>query len=274
MTTETTTPTPWRVDEPAGRAGLRQAVRAEWTKFWSVRSTPWSLFALIVATIGLGVLSTHALRGQPVPVPDPIRRIFVGFNLGQFAIGVLGVLFISAEYGTGQIRSTLTAMPRRPAVVAAKAIVMGFVGLVVGEILAFATFAVGDSMLAGTASHVAFGAPGVLRVLIESGVYIALLGLIGLGIGTLLHNSAGSIATLAGAVLILTLLVQAMPTAIIDAVSRYLPANIGATVFAISTPGRLQNVPTFSPLTGLIVLAVYAVVLLSAGCYQMIRRDT
>ena len=262
------------VDEPPGRAGLRQAIPAEWTKFWSVRSTAWSLFALIVATIGLGVLSTHALRSEPVLVPDPMRRIFVGFNLGQFAIGVLGVLFISAEYGTGQIRSTLSAMPRRPVVVAAKAIVMGAVGLVVGEILAFVTFFVGDAMLAGSPSHVAFSSPGVLRVLIESGLYLALLGLIGLGIATVLHNSAGSIATLAGAVLILTLLVSAMPKAVIDAVSRYLPANIGSTVFALRAPGRFQGIAVFSPTVGLAVLALYALCLLSAGCYLMIRRDT
>ncbi len=263
----------WTIDEPAGRAGLPQAVAAEWTKFWSVRSTPWSLVALMLTTIGLGILSTHALSTGPA-VPDPMRRIFVGFNLGQFAIGVLGVLFISAEYGTGQIRSTLSVMPRRSVVVAAKAIVMGGVGLVVGEVLSFVTFFVGDAVLSGSSSHIAFATPGVLRVLIESGVYLALLGLIGLGIATILHNSAGSIATFAGLVLVLTLLVSAMPTFIINAISRYLPANIGSTVFAISTPLRLSSVPVFSPLTGLVVLAVYAAVLLGAGSYLMTRRDT
>lgn len=263
----------WTIDEPSGRAGLRQAVSAEWTKFWSVRSTSWSLIALLLATIGLGILSTHALSTGPATI-DPIRRIFVGFNLGQFAIGVLGVLFISAEYGTGQIRSTLSVMPRRSVVVGAKAIVMGGVGLVVGEVLSFVTFFVGDAVLSGSASHVAFGAPGVLRVLIESGLYLALLGLIGLGIATILHNSAGSIATFAGAVLVLTLLVSAMPTFIIHAVSRFLPANIGQTVFALSAPPRFATIPVFSPLTGLIVLAVYAVVLLAAGSFLMSRRDT
>lgn len=261
------------IDEPNDRAGLRQAVAGEWTKFWSVRSTSWSLIALIVATIGLGILSTHALSSGPATL-DPIRRIFVGFNLGQFAIGVLGVLVISAEYGTGQIRSTLSVMPRRSVVVAAKAIVMGGVGLVVGEILSFLTFFVGDAVLSGSPSHVAFSSPGVLRVLIESGVYLALLGLIGLGIATVLHNSAGSIAAFAGAVLVLTLLVSAMPTFIIHAVSRFLPANIGATVFALSPPPRFASVPVFSPLTGLIVLAVYAALLLGAGSVLMSRRDT
>ena len=274
MSSDTSTEMSFTFEQPVGRAGLSQAVRGEWTKFWSVRSTFWSLVGLIVTTIGLAILSTHALRSQPGIVLDPIRRIFVGFNLGQFAIGVLGVLFISAEYGTGQIRSTLSVMPRRPVVVTAKAIVMGGVGLVVGEILSFLTFFVGDAMLAGSVSHVAFGAPGVLRVLIESGIYIALLGLIGLGIATLLRNSAGSIATFAGAILVLTLIIGAMPQFIVNAVSRYLPANIGSSVFTLVTPGRLHNVPIFSPLVGLLVLALYALALLTAGCAMMIRRDT
>ena len=272
----TTPPTEavFSVDAPSGRAGLRHAVRAEWTKFWSVRSTPWRLFALVVATIGLGVLSTHALLTQPGFTTDPIRRILVGFNLSQFAIGVLGVLFLSAEYGTGQIRSTLSSMPRRPGVVGAKAIVMGGVGLVVGEILAFVAFFIGSSMLSGSPSQVSIGDPGVVRVLVESGIYIALLGLIGLGIASILRNSAGSIATFAGALLILTLIISAMPTFIVNAVSRYLPLNIGATVFSIGPPPRLQGTPVFSPLVGLIILAAYALVLLSGGCLLMIRRDS
>jgi hypothetical protein len=70
------------------------------------------------------------------------------------------------------------------------------------------------------------------------------------------------------------LIIGALPTAIIHAVSRYLPANIGATVFSVSTPGRLQGTPVFSPLVGLLILALYALLLLSSGCYLMIRRDT
>ena len=113
-----------------------------------------------------------------------------------------------------------------------------------------------------------------MRVLVESGIYLALMGLIGLGLATILRNTAGSIATFAGLVLILTLLLSAMPASIINAVSRYLPANIGATVFAVSTPGRLQGTPVFSSQVGLVILALYALVLLCGGCILMIRRDT
>ncbi len=274
MTTTPSTSIIFAKELPAGRAGLRHAIPAEWTKFWSVRSTPWSLFALVVATLGLGALSTNALHGQQFATLDPTRRVLVGFNLGQFAIGVLGVLFISAEYGTGQIRSTLAALPRRPVVLGAKAIVMGGVALVVGEILSFVTFYMGHAILAGTASHVSLSDPGVMRVLIESGIYMSLMGLIGLGIASIIRNSAGSIATFAGLILILTLILGAMPQAIQNAVSRYLPANIGATVFSVITPGRLQGTPVFSSQAGLVILAVYALLLLSAGCFFMIRRDS
>lgn len=262
------------ISEPEGRAGLRQSVRSEWTKFWSVRSTAWSLFALVVVTLGLGALSTNAMASQRFAEFDPVRRILIGFNFGQFAIGVLGVLFISAEFGTGQIRSTLAALPRRRVVLGAKAIVLGAVSLVLGEILSFATFLLGDAILSGSTTHVALSDPGIVRVLVESGVYLALMGLIGLGFGAIIRNSAGSIASFAGIVLILTLIIGAMPHAIINAVSRYLPANIGATVFAVSTPGRLSGTPVFSPLVGLCVLALYALILLFAGSYLMTRRDT
>lgn len=257
---------------PHGRAGLRHAIRAEWTKFWSVRSTPWSLVALVVAIIGLGALATNAVHSEVLP--DPTRRMLVGFNLGQFAVGVLGALYLSAEYGTGQIRSTLAAMPRRPVVLAAKAIVLTVVSVGFGEALSFSTFAMGHAMLSGTASEVSMNDPGVLRVLVESGIYLALMGLIGLGLAAIIRNTAGSIAAFAGVILILTLIIGSMPTAIINALSRYLPANIGATVFSVSNPPRLSGVPVFSPFVGLVILAVYAAVFLSVGVYLMSRRDT
>ena len=99
------------VTESASRAGLRCALRGEWTKFWSLRSAGWSVFALALVTYGLCYLSTSALRHQ-THVTDPIMRVLVGFNFGQFVMGVLGVLFLSSEYSTDQIRSTMAAMPR------------------------------------------------------------------------------------------------------------------------------------------------------------------
>jgi hypothetical protein len=55
---------------------------------------------------------------------DAVGDSFTGLAFAQLAFGVLGVLAISAEYGTGMIRTTLTAVPRRPTVFAAKALVV------------------------------------------------------------------------------------------------------------------------------------------------------
>jgi ABC-2 type transport system permease protein len=119
---------------------------AEWTKLWSVRSTTWALVATVVAVIGVGALGTGT--GSPSEIiDDPTRRSLIGIFLGQLIFGVLGVLVMSAEYGTGTIRSTLSAVPRRHVVLAAKILVFGAVAIVVSEILAFGAFAVGQVLL-------------------------------------------------------------------------------------------------------------------------------
>jgi hypothetical protein len=231
------------------------------------------VFALAFITYGLCYLSTSALRGHP-HIADPIMRVLVGFNFGQFVMGVLGVLFVSSEYSTGQIRSTMAAMPRRGIVLAAKAIVVGGVGLVLGEVLSFSTYYLGHFILSGQASEISFSQPGVLRVLIESGIDLAIVGLIGLGIASIVRSSAASLSIFTSIMLVLTVVFFALPGIIVHDVSRYLPANISSTVFASTTPSQLQGTPLFSPLIGLLLLAVYAISLLGVGAWLTIRRDT
>ena len=250
----TTAPDAFVAVQPPGRAGLLQALRGEWTKFWSVRSTAWSLFAFVLLFIGIGALSTHALSTDTFGGEDALRRILVGWFFGQFAVGVLGVMFLSAEYSTGLIRSTLAAMARRPVVVTAKVIVLGAVVLIVSEALVFVTYFIGQLILSGTIHHVALSDPGVLRALVEGGIYLALMSLVGLGLALLLRNTAASIAVFVVAVLIIPLILDAFPTFIVHAVSRYLPLTIGSTIFSATTPERLAGTPIFSPLMGLIIL--------------------
>ena len=254
------------------RAGLRCALRGEWTKFWSLRSAGWSVFALALVTYGLCYLSTNALRGH-AHISDPIMRVLVGFNFGQFVIGVLGVLFLSSEYSTGQIRSTMAAMPRRGIVLAAKAIVLGGVGLVLGEALSFSTYFLGHFILSGQASQITLAQPGVLRALIESGVDLAIVGLIGLGIASIVRSSAASLSIFTSIMLVLTVVLFALPGPIVHLTSRFLPANISSTVFASTTPSQLQGTPLFSPLIGLLLVALYAFVLMGVGSWLMTRRD-
>jgi ABC-2 type transport system permease protein len=260
------------VTESNTRAGLRCALRGEWTKFWSLRSAGWSVFALALVTYGLCYLATSSLRGH-AHITDPIMRVLVGFNFAQFVMGVLGVLIVSSEYSTGQIRSTMAAMPRRGIVLAAKAIVVGGVGLVLGEVLSFSTYFLGHYILLGQASEISLAQPGVLRALIESGIDLAIVGLIGLGIASIVRSSAASLSIFTSVMLVLTVVFFALPGVVVHVVSRYLPANISSTVFATTTPSQLQGTPLFSPLAGLLLLGLYAMILLGVGAWLTSRRD-
>jgi ABC-type transport system involved in multi-copper enzyme maturation permease subunit len=256
----------------------------------------WTLVATGLAVVGLCALSTGTVGGSEI-IDDPTRRSLVGIFLGQLIFGVLGVLVMSAEYGTGTIRSTLSAVPRRPLVLTAKVLVFGAVAIVVSEILAFVAFALGQALLSakhavGTsavAQHLgvkiphnlqavlssgsaSLGQPGVLRAVVGGGLYLALLGLLALGLATIIRHTAGAIATFAGVVLVLPLIVQALPTSISNAVARYLPANIGLVLF--STHGLPDRVgPAFSPWTGFAILVIYTIVILGIGCWVLVRRD-
>lgn len=256
-----------------GRAGLRQAVRSEWTKFWSVRSTPWSLVVMLVAVLGICALATTVGTGAPGDhVADPTRRSLTGLFLAQLAIGVLGVLVMSAEYGTGSIRSTLSGMPRRPVVLGAKIIVLGAVSLVAGQLLSFMAFFLGQALLPVAVGHATLSQPGVARAVVGSGLFLAVLGLFALGLATIIRHTAGAIATYVGILLVLPLIVQALPTSIVHAVTRYLPEAMGLNILSTTT-SPFAGTPVFSPWVGLLILAGYAAALLSVGGWLMVRRD-
>lgn len=286
--------------QTAGRAGLRRAMAAEWTKLWSVRSTMWTLVATVVAVLGLCAISTGTVSASDI-IEDPTRRSLIGIFLGQLIFGVLGVLVMSAEYGTGTIRATLSALPRRPVVLTAKVIVFGAVAVVVSEVLTFSAFAVGQALLSAkhavgsstfatqhaqqlgvkiphgiqgvlSSGSASLGQPGVLRAVIGGGLYLAVLGLLALGLATIIRHTAGAISAFVGVVLVLPLIVQALPMSLSNAVARYLPANIGLVMF--STHGLPDRVgPAFSPWTGFAILVLYTVVILGIGCWVLVRRD-
>jgi len=264
---------------PLGHYGLGGVLRSEWTKLRSVRSTTFSLLATIVLTIGLGVLATWvvAARWSHMGLEDrltfdPVRQSLTGLLFGQLAMGVLGVLVITSEYGTGTIRATLAAVPRRPLVVVAKALVFGAVALVVSEALSFAVFFIGQDILKGSAPHAVLGQPGVLRAVAGAGIYLTVLGLFALGLGTIIRHTAGAISAYVGVLLIIPLILQALPSSIVNTVGRFVPANIGATVTSVSGVGGFEG-HSFSPWVGLAILGAYAAAALLIGCWIMVRRD-
>src|ERR1700677_4730951 len=127
--------------QATGRAGLRGAIASEFTKIRSVRSTYWTLAALLIISIGVGAAITAGSAANFTNNPqnkagfDATQISLVAFfEIGQLIIAVIGALSITAEYSTGMIRTSLTAQPRRGVVYAAKAIVFTSVTLVVSLI--------------------------------------------------------------------------------------------------------------------------------------------
>ena len=256
---------------PDGRYGLAHVVRSEWTKFLALRSSRWMLVGFPLTGVGLGVLIA-ALTGAHWPHAsattranwDPTNNVLAGLVPGYLLIPVLGVLMMTSEYSHGLIPSTLAAVPRRPMVLAAKAVVLAAVAFLLCEAVTFVTFGISQHLM-GSAPHASWGQPGVVRALVLSGAFLALLGLFGLGLGTAVRNSGGAIAAYAGAVLVVPYLLLLVP----GNLWRFGPIVILANSV---TAARVQ--PEFlSPWVGFAVMAVYTALALAAGLAVLRRRD-
>jgi ABC-type transport system involved in multi-copper enzyme maturation permease subunit len=266
-------------DIPRGRYRASGALRSEWTKLRSVRSTTWSLAALVVLSIGIGILATATEASRWANASaldrltyDPTALSLTGLLFGQLAIGVLGILVVSAEYGTGTIRATLAAIPNRPMVLAAKAAVFTTVSVVVGLATSFAAFFIGQALLTGSAPHTTLAAPGVARAVIGGGLYLAVLGLLALGLATIIRHTAGAISAFVGILFVLPLITQALPSSLRDSIGKYLPAEIGGTLTTV-VPGFRSGASAFSPWVGFAILCGYAVVALGVGAWLLQHRD-
>ena len=273
----TTTPTVW---SPAPAAHPRQRsvslLRAEWTKMRTVRSTMWTLVAMTIITVGISMIagSTIASRWNTFSVIqrltfDPTRISLRGLLFSQLIIGVLGVLVMSAEYGTGTIRATLAAVPRRPRVLVAKAAVFFAVAVVAGEVLAFSGFLVGQALLTSPAPHAVLTQPNVLRAVAGGGLVVAVLGLFALGLATIIRHSAGAITAYVGVLLVAPIILQSLPSSIGQPILKFMPFTISDTMTSVIANGN----DAFSPWVGLLVLVGYAVAALVIGGWLLNRRD-
>ncbi len=273
MTTVTLSPT-HRSSAHVGRSHL---LRSEWTKLRTVRSTWWTLIAMAVVTLGVAAIAGatvshnwHTFNVIQRATFDPTGITLKGLLFSQLIVGVLGVLVMSAEYGTGTIRSTLAATPRRGRVLAAKAALVGVLSLVAGEVLSFGAFLLGQGLLLSPAPHALLSQPGVLRAVGGGGVVIGLLGLFALGIAAIIRHSAGAITTYVGLLLVVPIILQTLPSSFSQPILKFMPFHISDVMTSVVTAGQGSSL---SPWVGAGVLALYAVVALGIGGYLLIRRD-
>ena len=274
----TTAPTFASSVRPDHRPGLVGVARSEWTKIRSLRSTYWTFLVTAGLTIGLGSLFSLGRTSGRSSGRDPLTANFnaagFAFNamfLSQLAIGVLGVLIITAEYSSGMIRTSFTAVPQRGSLLAVKATVFAVVTFVVAALTAFATFFASQAILNRGALRlgVSIRSPHALRIVIGAALYLTVCSLLGVALGALLRSTAAAVTALAGLLFILPILMNFLPVSWHrDAIAQWLPSNAGIQIIEKTTQ-PLQ----FSPWVGLAVFAGWVVLAFAAALVLLRRRD-
>jgi ABC-2 type transport system permease protein len=253
--------------ESRGRVTQLRVMRSEWTKLWSVRSTRWSMLIALILTIGFPLLVSAIIASHWSEHShsnfDPLDPVLVGPGLAQLPIGVLGVLVITAEYSTGMIRASLTAVPKRLPVLWAKVLV--FAGTTFALMLPAILIAFYFSQQILSA-HVSYSLhhPGVARVVFGSMLYLAFVGAMCVGLGTIVRNTAGSIVLFAAIFFVIPPLLNVLPSNWNNAISQYLPSQAGTSVMNLThSAHNLRPWPGFAVFVGytLLTIAVAAVVL-------------
>ena len=273
ITTRPTAPGPTR------RTTLRRTLHSEFTKLRSLRSTYWIMFALILASVAwcvaycLGTLHQWPhMSAQDPSGFDATQNTVLGLALlGQLVIVVLGALVITSEYSTGMVRTSLTVMPRRATLYAAKAAVFAAVSLVVAFVASFGTFFLGRVLLSSTHVAMSLSQPGVLRSLIITALFVEACGLFAFGIGALVRNTAGALTLSFGCLALVPELIRTLPAFLHNDLTRWVPGGDAINSMTATMGGQTPH--TFSSWGELAVFAGYAAIVLAAGAVQFSRRD-
>ena len=248
---------------------------AEWIKFRTVRSTVIGYVVTVVLTMGLGALITSAIRSHWQTMNplrkltfDPVSTSLGGTLFAQFAVGVIGVLFITSEYSSGSIRTTLAATPRRVQVVVAKLIVLVSVTIVISELVVFAAFLMGQRIYQGVVPTASLGSGAVLRSVVLGGVYLTLLASLGFGLGLLLRQQSAAISVFTSLLLIVPIIVFVLPQSWQSSFTRYEPSSLGHAMMSVS-----PSLDMFGPWTAALVLVGYVALVLVVSTTTLVRRD-
>ncbi|MEJ3750773.1 ABC transporter permease [Actinomycetes bacterium KLBMP 9797] len=247
-------------------------LRSELTKLLSLRSTWITLGAVAVFAVGLsGAIGYGVSRLEPPEtVANAVGAAFLPLDFLVLVVGVLGVLQMSGEYGTGLIRATLTAVPRRLPVLAAKAVAFAAVTFPVLLVTCFAAFLACQAFIGeGGAS---LGDPGVPGAILGGAASPVLMGLIGIGIGAALRHTAGAVTTLAAVLLVVpALLTPILPGQWDERVMKFVPTIAGQAMYSVDGAGAPFEM--LSPAAAAVVLLGWAVALLAGGAAVLLRRD-
>jgi hypothetical protein len=256
-------------------ATFADALRSEWTKLRSLRSTFWALTVTVVLGVGLGAaISAAAAHGYAKSSAsgklswDPTALSLDGTGVATLAIAVLGVLFISSEYSSGMIRTSLIAVPRRGRLLAAKSLVFAAVTFVVGEVTSFTAFFVGQALISGHAPHAALGDPGVARAVVGAGLALTALAVLSVAAGALLRHPAAAIAAMIAVLFVLPGIAQALPDSWRNPVTEYWPTQAAGQLASVHHAAN-----TLQPWPGFGVMCLFVAIVYAIGWTLLDRRD-
>jgi ABC-2 family transporter protein len=259
------------------------ALQAEWTKLRSLRSTTWTLVATVGLMFALSALVTGTSSTTGCPevgrdgCDDVVLNSLGGVYLAQMAVATLAVLAIGTEYGSGMIRTTFSALPRRRVVLAAKAAVVAAVVFVVGLVMSIVSFEFGQALLHDGGYVTANGYPEVtladgpaLRAVVGCALYLAALAVLSLGVGALLRSTAAALTAVFSLLWVPLIVVSLLGPDVGLKVAKFTPMLGGLAV--LDTVERSDSVP-IGPWAGLGVLCAYAAVAMIAALWAVTRRD-
>ncbi|HET9172116.1 MAG TPA: hypothetical protein VFN97_21985 [Actinospica sp.] len=272
------TATAIRLGTPASRITFREAMDSEFAKIRTVRSTYWTLLICLVLSVGISLLIAAVTSANWDTISATSRSttdmsvVVAGVYFGVLVTGVLGVLVVSTEYGTGMMRTSLTAFPRRAMLFSAKAIVLTLVVLLLGVVIAFASYGVASPFYTKHGVDLSLSHGANVRALLAVPVYLALVALMGLALGFLLRHTAAAISTLVGIFFVLPIITNFLPGNLGKDINKIVPSNAGSAMMVTHAPSA-GSTPVLTPLGGFITLLVWAAVLIVPAFVLFRRRD-
>jgi ABC-2 type transport system permease protein len=277
----------------AGNVTFGGILRSEWIKLRSLRSTFWCAAIILVLTVGLAALAaavaitgTSGIDPSEIPVAavmaNGLSTVTFSSTFTALVAAVLGALMITGEFGTGMIRSTFAAVPRRIPALLGKAVVVTVAMFVVAAVSVLLGALVSDGILSSRGFALDLGDGGYWLALLGDAGYLALIGMLSLAIGAIIRNSAGGIATSIGLILVLPIVANLF-AALAKAtwaqnVSAFLPSDAGGRMAGYLPQGQTAQPVAdgqvlLEPWQGLLVLLAWIVVLGTVAVVLIRRRD-
>ncbi len=290
MSTTTVTVSPRRAHGPANPATLAGNLKSEWIKLTTVRSTIWTLIILAVVTLGLTALTgmeylkEMGSRSGTTGSSDAWRSSIVGtallpMSMTCLAVAVLGVLFSAGEYGTGSIRSTMTATPRRLPMLWAKTIVLGLTTFVFGFIVSLGSVSIISALYTtrpmpeGVDPESLAVDPVVVGAVCGAAGFLALTAIFALAIGFVVRNVAAAIAIVVGIFFVIPITIGLLNNSVnwLKDIAVYQFTESGKFMHSIPDGDPLPN--TLEPWQGTLVVLTWTVVSVAIAAVLLKSKD-